>query len=401
MERRLSPTLPPRPEASLYPDTSIHPVQPIAVQDLIPGARSLDKLPLAEVPMPLFKVVRQDGASEYLGLIPYKLDGKDLLLFLNTIAPFRRDIDKEGVLDDWILPDERSMRSLHKRHQSMGDIWGNFERSRQTLMETIGYDPKLFRQKTAREFTYLVGMDSDEADRRFISSVFSDESPTELKNTFVDYLRNRYGLKHKKWLHEKSVDEVGLRLSKLDINKYSGRGPVIASFILKVLMGENQNLKTSVADICNSISNEGRVEIQGEDVGIHVRKLFKGKVEFTPSHKGNGVWFVPPETIDSTNYVVPVLHWTKDTNGERQWVTDFLDEPLLTHCREHLQEPSEGLELDSRRLNPLVGLGTIRFFLKNNKRNGPNIKILEKEKQYLWTEMSAEAISWAPPRCLF
>lgn len=50
---------------------------------------------------------------------------------------------------------------------------------------------------------------------------------------------------------------------------------------------------------------------------------------FTPNKTGNRLWEFCSETVVSANFVIPAPRWTKDKEGKRSWVLEFLDESLI------------------------------------------------------------------------
>lgn len=337
-------------------------------------------LSLTQTPSNMFKVERLGSASlEYGAVIPFKIDGVGLLSFLNAIAPAKA-FGKEGILDDWIMPDQEGQKERLERHEkALGENWEAFEKSREVFMETLLFDPRLQGQKGARQFTRLVSMNY-EMPERFAQSALSPKSPRELQKAFVSFIKQRHGIRDRKWVGEESVESTRERASKWDYWRLTS---ISESFIVRALGSGDRAIQESVANHCNSTLGDDRktsLEVVDGKVIMRVGKLLRGEVVFTLTPHRKKTWDFCPETVASANYLLPTVRWKKDANGDRRWILDFLDEQLGNKCSRFVDPLPDDIQFDTRRFNPLIGLATIPYFIPSLRKDWPEYQALRKDE---------------------
>lgn len=336
------------------------------------------ELALTKSPIHLFKVEKPGiGSLEYGGIIQYQLDGYTFWRFVNTIAPIPYATDLQGVLDDWRMPDMESSNRLKRHQRSLREDWDIFERSRQILTDTVRFDPRLQGQRTAERFRIFMNRSYQTA-ALFAKSMIESASPKELQEAFVDFLKDRDGFRNRKWFqHRESVDTVRQKVS--DTWQFMDSAQ---SFLAATLGKDSPSLKELIIERYNNGHNsqEATLGLVDGKVIVRIGNLLRGEIIFTPNQRGNKLWELPKETFVSTNYLVPTLHWAKNGEGERKWLLDFLEEPLIAHIQQFLDAPPDGLLFDNRRLNPMIGLATIPYFIPKLRAGWPKYQAMHGAK---------------------
>lgn len=212
----------------------------------------------------------------------------------------------------------------------------------------------------------------------FAKSIIDTASPKELQEGFLDFLKDRDGFRNRKWYQTReSVDTVRQKVS--DTWQFIDSAQ---SFLVATLGCDDPSLKELIIERYNNGHNsqETTLELVDEKVIVRIRNLLRGEITFTPNQRGNRLWELPSKTVVSTNYLVPTLHWAKNGEGERRWMLDFLEEPLVSRCQQFLDTPPEGLLFDTRRLNPMIGLSTIPYFIPKLRANWPKYQAMHGPK---------------------
>jgi len=360
------------PEFFSGPEVAVDFATPIAANELF-GKKLQDakRLSLTKSPINLFKLKRPGSASlEYGGIVLSKIDGTLLLKFLNAIAPVK-SFGKEGILDDWDMPDLEHQKTRLQRHEkALGENWETFEKSREVLMKTLFFDPQLQGQRTAVEFNSLIGMTYKKLGR-FAQSALDSASPRELQEVFVSFIKQRRDIRERKWVGKEAVESSRERVSRwnewrlIDLSE---------KFIAAGLGSEDPSIQKLVANHCNDTLGDHRkitLEIMDGKVIVQVNKLLRGEVVFTPTSHGKKTWSFRPETAVSANYLIPTIRWEKDRTGERRWILDFLDSPLAANCSQFIDPLPDDIQFDTRRFNPLIGLATIPYFIPSLRKDWP------------------------------
>lgn len=331
-------------------------------------------LTLGTVPIYPFRIKGGGDVQEYGAIVPYQLNGARLLRFLKTIAPGPSFDGKDGVLDDWRMPDLEGtyMQRLLKKHQSMGENWNRFEASRRTLIDTLDFDPRLQGRGTV-DLLHFLEVDGHMV-AGFIKEVAGAENIGEAKDFLADFLRGRSEYKNKKWVREGDTQEMMARINSPTWMGWSHQRTA-RSFIWHILADGSQSIKELVAEKLRT--QMGSLELVDDKIFIQREQYLRGEIEFGSTSKGTNVWKIKPDSVVSTNYIIPVFHWIRDFRGERKWIFDFFDDSLVEYCQRFLEPTPEGLVFDSKRLNPLVGLGLVRYFSANRGERWPDYQAIK------------------------
>lgn len=125
------------------------------------------------------------------------------------------------------------------------------------------------------------------------------------------------------------------------------------------------------------------IKIQSKGSGriqVNLDKLFKAEMDLEEDERGRLKFRIFPETVGSTNFLIPVVRWRRSGIGKRSLVLDFLDESVSPLVKETLglDKIPEELDFDNRRLNPLLGVLSIAYFSPEVRKNWPKTQRLNK-----------------------
>lgn len=386
--------------------------EPILFGELVKGKVQFPEidLNLQEAPVYLYCQEKPElGQREFLALVDKKLESESFLELLHEVSPYK-EFNHFGITEDWelIIPNTRvyldldnyALRSRHEFH--LREAFEKFKEHVLDFHHTLLGDENLFREAryTADTFAFdeassksFYGLPQDLLDFT-LESKATDSQRQMLTNFIRDNFAQRvYGrdarelvesvfywtFHNKKSLTRdfiKSMNHVETRrllgLYWYSFGKMTAYGYPFAKFEF-----DSEHDEVRFGDF------EDRI------ITFQFEKLIRLKANLSQSQRGpvdgRDLYFkVLPESIESFNFLVPIIRWSLDNAGNRRYQLEFVDgsgfESEVEDFVDSQLPKFEGLEFDRNRLNPLVGLLTIAAISPEITGKWPEYRRLESYK---------------------
>ena len=333
-----------------------------------------EKIGLQTAPINIQVIKKPDQTTEYVATVSSHLSGDDFFDFLELVAPNKRPFDKRDVLADWDLPDRTDFLrddNLVRRHKLLGENWEIFEQSRRIFMQSLTFNRGLLMRLAKDYWTrdmakgrlrgFLIYPQRDkqlyslfrrESYRRLLDPIQLPKMGRKKEKRDIKAKVAQYGtLKGK--IRQEMVDNY---LESLTEEERSEMRDAYVRADERFLLQEGVPLKNGPFEIKEV---DGRVKIKSGDFTAFA------VIDQQTTH-GNGLLHIDEESIDYGCSITPVLHWTKDKDGHREYVFDF-------------QADVDGTPIKTR--NPLVGLLAIAYFCPDIADGWPENVGLPDEKE--------------------
>ena len=277
----------------------------------------------------------------------------------------------DGVIYDWGMPDrEHGSGGRLTRHEgSMGEDWDIFERSRHIFIDTLKFDPVWQRRSLRVLVRDFLRIDYN-LERPFTQEIVATfEEDSELREGFVTFLQGRGRFKNRKWLNAGEIDQIENRVSNWD--SYEDRALGI-DFLIAALKDPDMKGRESVVGLYNNAFNTGAsLDLVDGKAMLTMGDSLKGELTFFSDRGGKTGWTMNPEIFTSANFLLPTIRWTRNDDGKVILNFDFLDEALADSILPHVVSLPGNLHFDTRRLNPVAGVGVPPYLIRTLKNDWP------------------------------
>lgn len=342
--------------------------------------------------------IPHSDSTEYLALFltPLESHSFNQLLYEDSPNP-RFGLDKYGVLDDWKMPDRdgqrlRYYKDLQDKHARLGKHWKEFERHRRLFLQVLEFDPSSLERMFDFESYEDVLNKAPQRFRQSLARVPISEDERAVRMQFIAFLKSHHQLTQRKWIHEASDEEILKRFQGwLNDNR------LVRSFWKTLSSQERRHLLNtySISPEATYIPDStppGFIYKNNTFEDVHMQPIGEGKVLIQAGNflKAETVlkkdeygrllgWRFIPESVQTTNCVIPAIRWEKDSTGKRRFNFDSLDESFLAHSMSLMGEVPEGLTFDAQRFNTLVGLLAVAYLVPELRKRWPKDQSLVKE----------------------